>query len=148
MSILKQCLGLVLYVAMASVFTACDQHADLREQYNTLFTEVIALHDEIMPKMNELSKLQEELSITDSDSTAIDEKRQEAILKLKKADDNMMMWMHNFTDTYVKDRKPVAKMTQDELQTAIDGLEAELKKVNELKDFTNQSITQAQNLIQ
>ena len=62
---------------------------------------------------------------------------------LKKADSRMMDWMHDFTDTYVKDRTPVAKMTAQELEQGIDGLQGELQEVKDLRDFTHKSLDEA-----
>ena len=126
-------------IAMGTSLTSCDEHAELRDQYNSLFTEVIALHDELMPKMSELTNLEEQLEANDSLSQA----DQQILENLKKADSRMMDWMHDFTDTYVKDRTPVAKMTAQELEQGIEGLQSELQEVKDLRDFTHNSLDEA-----
>ena len=124
---------------MGTSLTSCDEHAELRDQYNSLFTEVIALHDELMPKMSNLSEFQEQLEAEDS----LDQADQVILSNLKAADTRMMDWMHDFTDTYVKDRTPVAKMTAQELEQAIEGLQVELQEVKDLRDFTLKSLEKA-----
>ena len=140
MNIFNKCLVVFACITLSASMSSCDANAALRDQYNTLFTEVIALHDEIMPEMGKLTELQEQLQAQDSMTPA----QQEILDKLKETDRSMMSWMHDFTDTYVKDRTPVAKMTAAELKENIEGLETELDEVKELRDFTNESIALAQ----
>lgn len=139
MYIFNKCRVVLLCILMATSLISCDENAVLRDQYNALFTEVIDLHDELMPKMSELTNLEEQLEANDSLSQA----DQEILENLKKADSRMMDWMHDFTDTYVKDRTPVAKMTAQELEQGIEGLQSELQEVKDLRDFTHKSLDEA-----
>ena len=129
----------MLCILMATSLISCDENAELRDQYNALFTEVIDLHDELMPKMSELTNLEEQLEAKDS----LGQADQQILENLKKADSRMMDWMHDFTDTYVKDRTPVAKMTAQELEQGIEGLQGELQEVKDLRDFTHNSLDEA-----
>ena len=61
MYIFNKCRVVLLCVLMATSLVSCDENAELRDQYNALFTEVIDLHDELMPKMSNLSEFQEQL---------------------------------------------------------------------------------------
>ena len=140
MNIFKKCFVVFACITLSASMISCDDNAALRDQYNSLFTEVIAIHDELMPEMGELTELQEQLQAQDSITSA----QQEALDKLKESDNRMMSWMHDFTDTYVKDRTPVAKMTAAELEENIEGLTTELEEVKDLRDFTNESIASAQ----
>ena len=129
----------MLCILMATSLISCDENAEQRDQYNALFTEVIDLHDELMPKMSELTNLEEQLESQDS----LGQADQQILENLKKADSRMMDWMHDFTDTYVKDRTPVAKMTAQELEQGIEGLQGELQEVKDLRDFTHKSLDEA-----
>jgi len=140
MNIFNKCLVVFTYIALSASIISCDDNTELRDQYNTLFTEVIAIHDEIMPEMGKLTELQEQIEAQDSITPAL----RDILAKLKESDSRMMSWMHDFTDTYVKDRTPVAKMTAAELKENIEGLETELDEVKDLRDFTNESIASAQ----
>lgn len=139
MYIFNKCRVVLLCILMATSLISCDENAVLRDQYNALFTEVIDLHDELMPKMSELTNLEEQLASQDS----LGQADQQILENLKKADTRMMDWMHDFTDTYVKDRTPVAKMTAQELEQGIEGLQGELQEVKDLRDFTHKSLDEA-----
>lgn len=139
MYIFNKCRVVLLCILMATSLISCDENAELRDQYNALFTKVIDLHDELMPKMSELTNLEEQLEAKDS----LGQADQQILENLKKADSRMMDWMHDFTDTYVKDRTPVAKMTAQELEQGIDGLQGELQEVKDLRDFTHKSLDEA-----
>ena len=139
MNIFKKWFVVLVCIAIATSLISCDENAELRDQYNSLFTEVIDLHDELMPKMSNLSEFQEQLEAEDS----LDQADQNILSNLKTADMRMMDWMHDFTDTYVKDRTPVAKMTAQELKQAIEGLQVELQEVKDLRDFTLKSLEEA-----
>ncbi|WP_167598232.1 hypothetical protein [Leeuwenhoekiella sp. ZYFB001] len=139
MYIFNKCRVVLLCILMATSLISCDENAEQRDQYNALFTEVIDLHDELMPKMSELTNLEEQLESQDS----LGQADQQILENLKKADSRMMDWMHDFTDTYVKDRTPVAKMTAQELEQGIEGLQGELQEVKDLRDFTHKSLDEA-----
>ncbi|MEC7782154.1 MAG: hypothetical protein VYB38_02020 [Bacteroidota bacterium] len=139
MYIFNKCRVVLLCILMATSLISCDENAELRDRYNALFTEVIDLHDELMPKMSELTNLEEQLESQDS----LGQADQQILENLKKADSRMMDWMHDFTDTYVKDRTPVAKMTAQELEQGIEGLQGELQEVKDLRDFTHKSLEKA-----
>lgn len=145
MHISKKCLVILSCFTLSLFIISCDDNAELRDEYNALFTKVIAVHDELMPKMTELSQLQEQLKR--EDSTTLKNDKKEALNSLKESDERMMIWMHDFTDEYVKNRIPVAKMTVAELQKAIKGLKAELHEVESLRDYTHTSIEAARQVL-
>ena len=144
MRITKNTLVVITCCALLGIFNSCQNTTELQNQYNSLFEEVIAVHDEIMPKMTQLSKLQ--LQIKTDTLIQVDTK-DEALKKLQASDDRMMTWMHTFTDEYVKDRKPVSKMSQTELENSIEGLHTELEEVESLREFTYSSIDLAEEIL-
>ncbi|MEO2081936.1 MAG: hypothetical protein ABGW93_16785, partial [Leeuwenhoekiella sp.] len=89
MNIFKKWFVVLVCIAMATSLTSCDENAELRDQYNSLFTEVIDLHDELMPKMSNLSEFQEQLEAEDS----LNQADQKILSNLKAADTRMMDWM-------------------------------------------------------
>lgn len=97
---------IVVMIFLASCSnTKKDTVASLKE-------EVMALHDEVMPKMGELHKTQKRLlSLADStevsDSVAAKEYRKLANA-IELANESMMDWMRNFEPNYVGDEKEVA----------------------------------------
>lgn len=143
MNILKYVLvfGMVL-----STLLACDNQSEQRDKYNELFAEVIAVHDELMPQMTEISNIQSRLKTPDS--IALSSQKQELLEQANKADSDMMTWMQSFTDTYVKNRVPVAEMSKEQLETAIAGLQEELGEIKALQDLTQNCIQQSQEILQ
>jgi hypothetical protein len=65
-----------------------------------LYDEVMAVHDEVMPKMNDIYKLKEQLKKEIADAPDIvEQKRREiesTIVELDAASEGMMVWMRNF----------------------------------------------------
>ena len=83
-------LGLVL------AFTACNNSADGKDSQ---MKSVIAVHDELMPKMVEITRLQEQLSATLPDSIRTPD-QQRVIDDLGLAHESMMSWMRDFGDAF------------------------------------------------
>jgi len=82
---------IILFFLVISFFSACKEKS-------TLEGEVIAIHDEVMPKMGEIhvakKKLKKILAETQEESV----KTEISILisNLENADEGMMDWMHNW----------------------------------------------------
>lgn len=97
-----------------------------------LYDEVMKVHDEVMPKMNDIYKLREQLKKQIADTAGlVDEKKkaiESAILKLDSSSEGMMVWMRNFNPlpdslgeekarAYLEDQKvKVEKVKKDMLQ--------------------------------
>jgi predicted house-cleaning noncanonical NTP pyrophosphatase (MazG superfamily) len=105
-----------------------EQHADSREE---LYNQVMAVHDEVMPKMDEIyrlkTKLQEELQdLLQNKSEANAEQIKsltDKINSLENASKEMMVWMRQF------DVQP------DSLghEVIMEGLNEEMKKIEKVK---------------
>jgi hypothetical protein len=113
---------LLLCVSLFSLGACQDKQA---EAVNQLNSEVMKLHNETMPKMGDIYELKKALKkrsdATHEDSTQLKEALLEAQLALSKADDNMMQWMHNYTEG-----KNKAKTFEDKikfLQTQKDSIQ-------------------------
>ena len=65
-----------------------------------LYDEVMKVHDEVMPKMNDIYKLKEELKKDIANTPNLVEKKRKAIesaiVQLDAASESMMDWMRNF----------------------------------------------------
>jgi hypothetical protein len=79
------------------LISACSQEA---KDNQALYDEVMKVHDEVMPKMNDIYKLKEQLKKQIADTTGVvGEKRkaiESAIVKLDAASESMMVWMRSF----------------------------------------------------
>ena len=105
--------------------------------------EVLAVHDEIMPKMGTVGNLinQIEVKIKETDST---EALVTASKDLKDSHKAMMDWMKGFGEHFDSDEILNGKeLTSDKLK-ALDEQEAKIKA---LRDKMNSSIANAQNLL-
>jgi len=82
---------ILLFFAVILLFSACKEKSNLE-------AEVIAIHDEVMPKMGDMYKarkaLREILIEIESDSVKNDVIKM--ISDLENADEGMMTWMHEW----------------------------------------------------
>ena len=95
-----------LIILLSLTLTACNQNDERVEETEE---EVLAIHDEVMPKLNDINALKKQLSakITELDSlqqegvssTTLAEQRMKALelsQELTTADSLMMDWMHQY----------------------------------------------------
>ncbi len=127
------------------LFTSCNLLSGEEKEFDTLMQKVIDVHDEVMPKMGEVSTLIKRID-PKVDTTAIGKPYAKAQQDLKDSYDFMMKWMSDFSDTfpYAEDRKADSK----ELSKQMELLKQEEVKVNQLKDHINSSIKNAKKLLE
>jgi len=97
------------------------------------------VHDEVMPKMNDMYKLKEGLKKQIANTPEmVEEKKEEiesAIFKLDSASEGMMVWMRNFNPipdslgkdkarAYLEDQKEKVQKVKQEMLKAIEGAKA------------------------
>lgn len=84
-------------LSLIILLIACSKEA---KDNQALYDEVMKVHDEVMPKMNDIYKLKEGLKKQIVDTTAVPEENrraiESAILKLDAASESMMVWMRSF----------------------------------------------------
>lgn len=126
------------FVAVFFFLSACE--TDKKESNEILKQEVIAIHDEVMPKMDELKKLKKDIlqksSEMSADSLAMsgEIQRLNAIsADLDSAFEGMFVWMRQFKSSY-------DEMTQEEIETYL--LDQKIK-VQEVNDEIKASIAAA-----
>ncbi|WP_149242960.1 viral A-type inclusion protein [Dyadobacter sp. 32] len=132
--------------ALALSFSLSGCNGD-KEKVLELETEVLALHDEVMPKQSEIMALKSKLSrkIVRMDSLQnegitgnnLAEERMRAVdlnQKLNESDKLMMDWMHQYNGDSAKKLKP---------QQSLLYFENEKKKMIHVKEFTLKSIQDA-----
>jgi len=123
---LKATLG---FLAIMFALNSCNQKPSKEAQeFNSLIKEVLAVHDEVMPKMGEMGKLSSELKAK-ADTTEAGKIYRKALDSLGNAHDAMMKWMENFSTKfpYAKDRLK-GKSTEDILND-IETLKDEQRQV-------------------
>jgi len=137
-----------LIVLFAGIFfmTSCskkgghehhESEATSDDPNEALYIQVMAIHDEVMPKMDDLYRLKKELQdkISSSKELTVDKKEQlkQIISSLDSADHLMMNWMHKF--------KPLPDSAGQE--AAREYLENEMEEINKVKELTNESVQKA-----
>jgi len=105
---------------------------------------VMAIHDQVMPKMGTIGKLVEELK-PKVDSTEVNVQYVKAMKDLQGAHKDMMDWMRSFGDRFDSDEILNGKeLTQQKQQW----LDEEEEKVKALREQINSSIENAQKLLE
>lgn len=102
-----------------------------------LYEEVMKVHDEVMPKMNDVYKVKEELKnqIANTPGMAEEKKKEieSTISKLDSASESMMVWMRNFN--------PLPDSLGEE--QAREYLENEMEKVKKVKEDLLEALEKA-----
>jgi len=119
-----------------------DQHDhdghEMEEGGNqALYDEVMKVHDEVMPKMNDIYKLKGQLKEkVDNAPTMADEKKKEIesiISRLDSASEGMMVWMRNFN--------PLPDSVGEE--QAKEYLEGEMEKIKKVREDVRKALEDA-----
>ncbi len=110
----------------------------------TLYDEVIAIHDEVMPKMSDINRVKRALKEHAGGLTSPKCEFQEAdrgkikgmVAKLEKADEAMMQWMRDF-------KKP-ENVSHEKMMTF---LEEEKVKISDVSDLMLTSLEEGEKLV-
>ena len=114
-----------------------------KEEENTQMKEVMAIHDEVMPKMGEVGSLVAELrKKIDTDQGGMAEKK--AMKNLQEANTAMMDWMRGFGDRFNFEEIHNNQTLNKEKQVWLD---EEEKKVKIVAEKINSSIAEAKVLL-
>lgn len=130
-------------------------------QAQEIYAEAIAIHDEVMPRMDELVQLRQQLqaradSLRQADSVAHADtlqRMQTAIQNLEQADEEMMQWMRSVekiagVDEPASEYQEELVATQLEDTTDIIRIQEEQKEaIVEVKRMMENSIAEAKNLL-
>lgn len=126
-----------LFFLLPVIFWNCQSQKGNQELYD----EVMAIHDEVMPKMNDIHKFKRALkSEMDSTTTDLTEARkaeiESALIKLDSASEGMMVWMRQFS--------PIPDSEGEE--KAREYLESEKIKVTKVKEEILAALEKARNV--
>ncbi|WP_031445626.1 hypothetical protein [Arenibacter algicola] len=132
-------LTLILSVVIAVAYSCKDENKE-----NSQMKGVMAIHDEVMPKMGTIGKLVAQLDEKITNDASSDD-YVAAREELKAAHKAMMDWMKSFGDRFDGDEILNGKALTEEKQKWLDEEET---KVKALKDQINSSIKQAEDLLQ
>lgn len=95
----------ILLITFSILLIGCNDNE--KQQEDLLYKEVMTIHDEVMPEMPEMKKLaktlDEKIGILMADSLNLDSAHvgmlKQTSKNVKKANESMMDWMHNFKQT-------------------------------------------------
>jgi len=133
---------LILLLILPVLLNSCKTN-EKNESNSSKMKEVMAIHDEVMPKMGTISKLVAALKpMADSTSTGIE--YQKAMQDLQGAHTSMMDWMKGFGDRFDSDEILNGKELTPQKQQ---WLNEEEEKVKALREEINSSIANAENLL-
>lgn len=125
------------------IFMSCKEKENKSESL-TQMKQVMAIHDEVMPKMGTIGKLVGELK-PKVDSTETGIAYEMAMKDLQAAHKSMMDWMKGFGDRFTSDEiLNGAELTKEKQMW----LNEEEKKVIALKKQINTSIENAEKLLE
>ncbi|OYX22734.1 MAG: hypothetical protein B7Z06_11255 [Flavobacteriales bacterium 32-35-8] len=128
---------------MMLITISCKNENKASTNEKTQMQEVLAVHDEVMPKMgtigNLISQIDEKIKEIDSSEALIN-----ASQDLKDSHKAMMDWMKGFGERFDSDEILKGKDLTDEKQRFLDEEEV---KVKALRDKMNSSIKNAQDLL-
>ncbi|MGB5553495.1 MAG: hypothetical protein WBM83_02475 [Flavobacteriaceae bacterium] len=141
--ILKNTLTVGLFAFILFVSCKADKKSE-EKMDSSQMKQVMAIHDEVMPKMGKISKLVGELKAK-VDTTEIGVQYEGAMTDLQEAHKGMMGWMQDFGDRFDSDEIMNGKQLSAEKQSWLDEEEAKIKVVREQ---INSSIKKAETLLE
>lgn len=105
-----------------------------------LYNQMMDVHDEVMPKMDDIMKLKRELQeqIANTPDMMVERKQEleRVISNLDSASTSMMNWMHR-----IHEFDPLADSVDQE--KAREYLESEMEEIRKVKELINESIEKA-----
>ncbi len=138
--------GKQIIFLIASIFLIFSCKEEKKEEHtvsNNQMKEVMAIHDEVMPKMSILGNMVGEMA-TKEDSTALGLQYKNARIDLQEAHKSMMDWMQGFGSRFDSDEILNGKELSDQKQIWLD---EEEEKVKSLRNQINSSIEEAKKLL-
>ncbi len=131
---------LILFTPLVILATSCGQKKTEEDANKVMYNQVMDIHDEVMPSMDELYRLKKQLTEKIENSPdLVEEKRQEieqTILLIDSASKSMMRWMREFKPEDYKEGE-LAKY-----------LESELKQVQSVKDAMMDALEKGRKITQ
>lgn len=133
---------LSVFLTLSILLFSCKDEKKT-EEGPTQMEQVMAIHDEVMPKMGKLGKLVGELK-TKVDTTEVGQQYEVAMKELQAANESMMSWMMTFGDRFDSDEILNGKELNEQKK---EWLNEEEEKVKALQEQINSSIEKAEALL-
>ncbi|MCB0457270.1 MAG: hypothetical protein R2776_06030 [Flavobacteriaceae bacterium] len=133
---------LFFIIILALSITACKEKVT-EPAGPTQMEQVIAIHDELMPKMGTVGELIAKLEAS-MDSTQVDSMKLTAIQNLKGTNQEMMTWMMDFGNAFDSAEVLDGKELSEEKIKTLTGFQ---ESVNNLKSSMEAAIAHAEKLL-
>ncbi len=126
----------VLIAVISIVFISGCGQKQTNPEVQKMYDEVMAVHDEVMPKMGHLNSLKRKVQATlDTISDdSVKKSRMDLVKRLDDADEGMMSWMGEFKLPKIEDQK-------------IPYLQKEMVRIKEVKKNILDGIADAEGLL-
>ncbi|SDG40127.1 hypothetical protein [Psychroflexus sediminis] len=146
----------ILSIAVLVSVSSCqEEKSEDAKAFEAQMKETIKIHDEVMPKLSTINSMisrlereKEEVAETETSSEEV-ALYNEAIADLEKSHDLMMSWMKNFSYSFSRTEinQGLATIDRDSVKAKLENLQIQYKSAEEMRDFTNESIENAQALL-
>ena len=134
---------ITLLLGIACVIAVFSCKEEKKDEGPSQMQQVMAVHDEVMPKMSKLGQLVGKLKPM-ADSLGMDSPQAKAVRDLQDANKSMMDWMQGIGNRFDADEILKNKALTAEKQKWLD---EEEEKVNVAKEKINSSIANAEALL-
>ncbi len=136
---------IILFLALGTFMISCkeEKKTEATPVENNQMKEVMAIHDEVMPKMGKVGKLVGQLKPM-VDTTSQGKEYAKAMRDLQAANESMMKWMQDFGDQFDSDEIMNGKELTDQKKLLLNVEEENIKAV---KKQIETSISNAEALL-
>ena len=141
---MKKFFNILAVVVLITSISCKDEKKEAAKASNEQMKEVMAIHDEVMPKMSAMGSIVGELS-SKEDSTEIGLQYKAARRDLQDAHKAMMDWMQGFGSRFDSDEILNGKELTEQKQIWLD---EEEEKVKALREQINSSIENAEKILE
>lgn len=121
---------ILLFFAIGMVFISCkeEKKTEATPVHNLQMKQVMAIHDEVMPKMGKVGQLVGQLKPL-IDTTAQGRQYATAMKDLQAANESMMKWMQDFGDQFDSDEIMNGKELSEQKKLMLNVEEENIKSV-------------------
>ena len=134
---------------MLFLIVSCqDETPQEAKEFDKKMDETVQIHDEVMPKMSEITSLIKQLE-KKQDSLATSKNIEETKEKLQKGHDKMMTWMKDLSDSFTAQQinQGIQIKDKDSLQKALKKLEELKAEATDMQKLINSSIEDAEQIL-
>lgn len=129
------------------VLASCAQTSKQEENFNAIKDSVLTIHDDMMKDMGVMSSLIQKVE-PKIDSTEKGIEYKHASIRLKRAHDRMMGWMHEFNEEFPDLNNKEKTYSDQEYEAQTELMKSHQQKLEKLERQMNQSITNAEDILE